>query len=841
MARTPKVSKKTPLPVADVPAKKTARKAPVRKAEPRDEIGDLRRRAVMAESDLEYLLHEKQKSSKKESRDDEDRDLQSAVQAAYQDAVDYIDLTVQPERNLAQEYYDGKPLGDEEDGRSSYVSRDVAEGIDSMKPSLVDVVCGNDTVTSIDPRNASDVPGAEQATDAVNYVLTVQNDKDAFIASAMHDGLLAKTGFTLARWDTTPIITEEWYSGLTPDAFKLVLDDDELEVIEGSVEVTGTAYEDELHPDVLPHIPAEAIAKPMAMPPGPMGLMPPGAGPMPSMPPQMGHNGGPPMEMTISARVRRTSSQGRCVVETVPPEAIIISRRSRSFEKAAYIAHRSLKTVSELVGMGYDRDEVEEFAGSDGGFGNLGANDMAELSRNPAAWMSATTEVDETMRHVLYVEHYILHDSDGDGIAELHRVCTVGTGCHILHDEIVPEHGIVDWCPHPIPHVAIGHSEADKIMDLQVIKTHVMRDTLDSLAQSINPSLVVVENQVEMSDVLSNEGSKVIRVKQQGAVQELTTTFQGQYGLPFLQYIDDVRASRTGVSKASQGLDPDVLQSTTASAVNNTITASEQRLMLVARNFARSLKRLIALVFRILCRHQDKPMTIRLREREFVEVDPRTWNTAMDVTVNVALGKQAEARKAAVLTQVLAKQEAAMEKYGFTNPVVGIEQWRHTLEQIMRANGIKDVSSYVKEITPEAMQQIMQSQSQQKPDPNMIIAQAEAQKSMAEIEKMKMEMQIRRAEMELKKEELRLKDDRERDRDAMHYELEKAKITAQYRAQVDQAALNAEVNRDRSLHDQIGQTVRHVVPAAAPPIDPNMQQQMPQQMQPPGMPPEGMV
>ena len=70
----------------------------------------------------------------------------------------------------------------------------------------------------------------------------------------------------------------------------------------------------------------------------------------------------------------------------------------------------------------------------------------------------------------------------------------------------------------------------------------------------------------------------VVRVRQMGAVQPLNVPAVGNQILPLMSEIDKVKEERTGMSKASMGLDADALQSTTASAVNHSLKAHSLKL-----------------------------------------------------------------------------------------------------------------------------------------------------------------------------------------------------------------------------------------------------------------------
>ena len=104
-----------------------------------------------------------------------------------------------------------------------------------------------------------------------------------------------------------------------------------------------------------------------------------------------------------------------------------------------------------------------------------------------------------------------------------------------------------------------------------------MRQYLDSTYHSVLPRLIVQEGQTNLDDVLDGTAGGIIRVRNAGAVQPLQAQGVGREIQPLMQYLDEVKADRTGVSRQTQGLDPSVLQSTTASAVQATVKGSQQK------------------------------------------------------------------------------------------------------------------------------------------------------------------------------------------------------------------------------------------------------------------------
>jgi hypothetical protein len=707
----------------------------------------------------------------------DDTELQGIVAGELEDAVSYIDADISPIRAKGTEYYRGDPFGNEEDGRSQVVAMEVRDTVSAMLPSLMKVFFSSENVVEYVPRGPEDVAGAQQATDYANYIFS--NDNNGFMTTyaLFKDSLVRKCGIAKYWWDEVEEVKIEDYSGLDDQTVQLLMQ-------EGAEVKIVVSYPD---PSV------------------PMDMMQPQVDPMTGQPMPM------QQPMLHDVQIKRTTKDGRIRIMAVPPEELVLDRRARSFEDAGIIAHRQMATVDDLLAMGYELDEIEENISST----DLDSNDEY-LARQPlSTTMGSGDSLNPGQRRVLYVESYMRVDYDGDGIAELRKICCMGSGYTVVRNLPASYIPFVDFPCDPEPHTSPleAMSVFDLTHDIQEIKSEILRNTLDSLAQSIHPRTAVVEGQVNIDDVLNNETGAIIRMRAPGMVQPFSSPFVGQAAFPMLDYMDAMREDRTGMSKAAMGLDPDALQSTTKAAVAATVSASQSRLELQARLLAEGMKKLFKGILYLMTTHQDKPRMVRLRN-EWVEIDPRVWNNSMDVSINIGLGNGDTNDRIQALTMIAGKQEQIMQQFGLGNPVVTPAMYIRTIQKIIELSGFKDASSYFQTLPADYQ---MPQEDAPKPTPEEVLAQVQAQSIQADIQK-------KAAELELKREQMIRDDDYRRDQLAQDLMLKKYELELKYQTQISTAEIQAQQAMDREAMQQESAIVQQAVQTAAnvpPPINLN--------------------
>jgi hypothetical protein len=652
--------------------------------------------------------------------------LQGILQAEIDDAIGMLDSETTEERGQSIDYYLRKPYGNEVEGRSQIVTGEVAEVVDGALPQLIRVFTASDDLGRFEPVGPGDEEGAKQATDYANWVFYKDNRGFALLHDWFKDALLEKTGTLKAYWEQKIDVNEEAYRGLTDNELLLLMSDGTRQIVA-----------------------QETITEEVA---SPMGAM---------------------QQTTHNVVVQKRINSGRIQIDVVPPEELIVSKKATCVEDAPFIAHRRLATRSELIAMGFDPDQINSLPA----YNSLDFTEERLARYSPGEEPFEQESLDETMQQAEVYECYIYVDFDGDGIAELRQIYysgqqiltwANGTEANIKTDYI-PFHVI---CPMPVPHKFFGQSLADRVMDIQLIKSTITRQILDNIYLINNARSAVVEGQVNLDDLLNVTPGGVVRTKAPGMVQPITVPDVTGSAYPLLGYFDSIQSKRSGVSDVQQGLDPNILQNVTAAAVAATTQAAQGKLELVARIFAETgVKSLFKGILHLLCKYQDKPRLIRMRGK-YVEMDPREWSNQYDVSISVGLGTGSKQEQMAMLQMVLAKQEAILQAYGPANPLVSVGQYRATLGRFIEAAGFKDSAEFFKEIPPEVDQALSNPPpQQQQPGPmDAMLAQAQAQieidrqKALADIEtkriKAQADIQLARekaaAELMLKREEFQV-------------------------------------------------------------------------------------
>jgi len=714
-----------------------------------------------------------------------DDKLRGIINSEINNAIGFMGSNLTSQRKKSMEYYMGEKLGTEIDGRSQVVSTDVADTIETILPNLLRIFTASDQVVKCEPVKSEDVPLADQATNYINYIFNKDNPGFTILYTWFKDALVEKNGIVKVYWDDSTSVEQETYENLNDQEYQLLLDDENVEIVEEE------SFLDEKMKAAMDLLLVEATKQGRQVEEEPDPML---------------HN----------CIIKRTSRGGKVKVENVPPEEFLIQRTAKSIEDATFVAHRVMKTRSDLIEMGFDREVVENLPTSN----NILLNNerLTRLSDIDQTPLNEGSE-DATQDIEIY-ECYVKTDYDGDGVAELRKVIVAGeSGYEILENMPCDNIPFCSLTPIIMPHRFYGRSVAELVEDVQLVKSTVMRQLLDNMYLTNNNRVAIMDGMVNLDDLLTSRPGGVVRTKQPPSQVMLPMQSQtiSQQAFPLLEYLDTVRETRTGITRYNQGLDADSLNKT-ATGVNAIMTQSQMRMELIARVFAETgIKDLFRRIFELTCKYQDKERIVELNN-QFIPVKPTEWRNKFNISIVVGLGSGSKEQQIVMLNNILERQLQAFQLQGNREyPMVSLKNIYNSLSKIIENAGLKNTENYF--VNPDMGKQMVTPPPPAEPSPIEKIEfkriASEEQRKLAELELELKKVKAKNAEIlydnEIKLKELELKYNAQIDSQQIKADADLNKmLVAESTKDFREAARSSQMVQDqvRSLYEQgnTGQT-----------------------------------
>src|SRR5262245_36408023 len=421
-------------------------------------------------------------------------------------------------------------------------------------------------------------------------------------------------------------------------------------------------------------------------------------------------------------------------VEGVPPEEFGIARHARGLRDCGYCFHEVLRHEADLISAGYDPVQIRRLPSTTTIETREGrARDTVE--ENVTA---ASDGLNKSNRDIKVTEHYVRMDYERNGKAALYRVTTGGDDNEILirngEEEIIEVDCIPFAAMTPVimTHRFFGRSVADLVMDIQRIKTALLRGALDNLYLHNHPRVEVPESHASdntLDDLLVSRPGGIVRTKAPGGLQWQVVPDITASIYPALQYFDATREWRTGVSRQGQGVDPSALQNQVATIANQMFNASQAKIKLIARIFAETgIRDLFSLLHGVIRRNSSQAQTVRLRN-QWVTVDPRDWKARADMTINVGLGTGSRSEQLAHLQLIIGAQKEAIAA-----GLVSAKNLFHSAKELVKLAGHKNVDAiFTPPGAPADPNDPASAPIQPLPDPQHAAIAAKAQAEQAKI------------------------------------------------------------------------------------------------------------
>ena len=577
---------------------------------------------------------------------------------AYGDDTDSVSL----ERARALDMYLGRPLGNEIEGRSQVVSKDLYDTVETILPVMQRIFAAGDNVCDWQPQNEDDADAATQESDYTNYIIQRRNPWFMLAYYWFKDALITKNAYAMAHWAETNDASLEKYDGLTDDQMVLIGNDPQVEIVEHE------AYQQQVRP------PIQFLMQAMAQ------------GMQQAFPPMNLHN----------VKVRRTTNYGCTKITILPPERCLVAHDAdkMSVRDSGFFEYWENKTISDLREAGF---QVEDDL-SDSGAGTT--NDTTvDIARDAS---SLTTQrwgdqesADPSMRKVKTRTCWVKTDYDGDGIAELRYVVLVGDT--VLANEEVSCIPVASIVPYPMPHRHLGLSLYDVVGDLQIIKTMMLRAGVDNQFLGNNGRTGVDKNLVNLDDMAVSRPGGMVRVDGPPGASIMPFTHANTVAgtVSFIDYLDGVRMDRAGVQKPMAGADMDAIMAAPGT-IAQLASAASQKMELIARIFAEGVKELFQVVHEVTLTNATVQDKIELRG-EWVTIDPRTWRKRNDLTLSVGMGVGNKQSHTASIAALLGLQKQALG-LGLTD----LNKMYAGLSEMTKALGFGSAGQFFTEPKPDA-------------------------------------------------------------------------------------------------------------------------------------------
>ena len=551
-------------------------------------------------------------------------------------------------------------------GRSSIVSSDVMDTIEWMMPSLMRVFTASHDIVVIQPMGGEDVTAAEQHQALLNYQFNYKMEGFTKFYTWFKDALIYGFGVIKITWETFYEKKSMFYEEMSEDEFTALSVQTNIS-IESFDEYEDVSVIEEETPDGMKTETVDRIT----------------------------------MYRNVSAFIKRNTYSGPWI-ENIPVSSFYIEPGARSVREANFVGHRVRRTMDylrrmEREGIYHNVEDVIPYAEGDSEYSEL--TGMSELEGEYAGLNKELIPTPSDGREYKWVwECWVKLDIDGDGLLE--PLLITFTDDVLLRVEENPfDHGEAPFetiVPIVDCHRLYGISITDMVVEFQRMKTSLYRNVFDNVAFSVNNFYLVARNSGTDIGALINikPGAVVFTEDVNQSVREMKPETLSPALFNLFEYLDTCKENRSGITRYSQGLDSSSLNST-ATGVSAIMTASQQRIELIARLLAETgvkyaFRKMISLNQQFIT---DK-MVLRLFNKP-LEITPDKLDGSFDLMVNVGIGaglKELQQSQMLNLLNIL----PSLAQLGLVKP----KHVHYVVSKLLESMGYKDIENFI-ELPPE--------------------------------------------------------------------------------------------------------------------------------------------
>ena len=550
-----------------------------------------------------------------------DEDFKSLIEDRLRTAMGAPGSQVVLDRQRNLDAYMAEAQGEwappEIEDRSELVATDVADTVEWILPSLLRVFASSQDAIEVTPRRPQFAPQAQMVREVLKWMFWDRLDGVAFLHTWLKDGLMSKVGFCRVDYCQSDTPVVEPYQGLTEAQVQSLVSADDVEVL-------GLAEREERT------------------------------------------DGGTIKVFDIE--VQRIEREGYPTLTVIPPEEMRIDNAARYGSEPVFIAQEYSRARSELVAEGFDVADLTN------------AHDVALVNEESLARRRINTthqfddDLDDPQLRVVdaYIRRGSAHAPTWD------RALIIGD--RLMERETVDAHPFGWWCPAPMPHVFFGGCPADQALQPQRLRTRLLRAVEDNVYLSVNGRTGVVGgDETTIDDLLDSRPGGIVRLKTRDDLVPIVQPDLTAAAWSAVEWAEQWTEKRTGFSRLSKGLSSEALNDTATGVIEITERA-DMRVELIARHAAAALSIVLGKMLRMMSRHQDVSQLAQVAG-QWVEIDPRQWDTQYQVRVRVGLGSANKDRQAAQLGQLMGVQQG-MAQAGIVPPPAAVALARKLTESL---------------------------------------------------------------------------------------------------------------------------------------------------------------
>lgn len=597
-----------------------------------------------------------------------DDDVKTLIQAYWGDIAQSTG-DVSDQRLLGIKYYNRDYFGGEVAGWSDFVSSDVFDAVEWTLAECMDIFFGTSPIGTFVADNMDDVEAAEQETKMVKNIIEEKNNGFLLFYTWLKDALIQKNGIVKCYWDEVVHEEKETYRDKSFGAFASLMQDKDVEV----TAVTVRLGDQELSIEDVQGMPPEML-----------------------------------LQATFDIDCVRKSDVSQVRIENVQPENFFVDKTHASLDlsKAMFVAERVFVRRSDLYAMKYDIEKVDsipkttilfnsqEERARDGDkinyFINIGSGDSGTLTdRLEILEVYFRADVNKTKEGDLRLYRAIVGGTFGFNQA--------GNGVNVVLE--CEEVDSIPYCalsPNIIPHRFWGISKFDEVGDIQRYKSSLMRGVLNNMIQHNAPQTFVEATVgLDLDSVADASPGEYHLVNNVAGILSHNVEYVADKNIPILTLLDEVAERRTGISKVTQGLDPQALSESTQFVGASIMNASQKKLKNILRIFAETgIKSLYLRVHELLRKYAQDAMILR-DEGKYIEIDPREWRKRKSFDITIGSGRSDKDAKIAALQGVLGLQRDIAASGGIdNNPLLTPMNLYKTMSELVTLSGLGDVENY---------------------------------------------------------------------------------------------------------------------------------------------------